>query len=68
MIAADLIYVPPVTEFVRASRAAGATGVDGLAMLVHQAALSFRLWTGVDAPLETMREAARTALHQGDLG
>ena len=27
-------------------------------MLVHQAALAFELWTGVDAPLAVMREAA----------
>ncbi|HVL33773.1 MAG TPA: hypothetical protein VM600_09375 [Actinomycetota bacterium] len=28
-------------------------------MLVHQAALSFELWTGVPAPLEEMARAAR---------
>jgi shikimate 5-dehydrogenase len=27
-------------------------------MLVHQAALAFEQWTGVDAPLDTMRVAA----------
>jgi shikimate 5-dehydrogenase len=27
-------------------------------MLVHQAALAFELWTGVDAPLDAMRAAA----------
>ena len=37
-------------------------GVGGLGMLVYQAAESFRLWTGQDAPIEKMREAARAAL------
>jgi shikimate dehydrogenase len=31
--------------------------VDGLAMLLHQAARAFGLWTGVEAPLAVMRAA-----------
>jgi shikimate 5-dehydrogenase len=31
-------------------------------MLVHQAALQFRLWTGEDAPVEVMRSAALAAV------
>jgi shikimate 5-dehydrogenase len=42
----------------RAARAAGAPIVDGLGMLVHQAALQVECWTGRDAPVATMREAA----------
>ena len=61
ILAADLIYLPPETGFLRAARAAGATAVDGFGMLVHQAALSFRLWTGADAPIEVMARAARAA-------
>ena len=33
-------------------------GWGGLGMLVHQGALSFSLWTGVEPPLEVMRAAA----------
>jgi shikimate 5-dehydrogenase len=29
-------------------------------MLVHQGALAFRMWTGLDAPLDVMRDAARS--------
>ena len=36
--------------------------LGGLAMLVHQGAASFRLWTGQDPPLTVMFEAARAAL------
>jgi len=46
------------TALVRAAREAGARlVVDGLECLVRQGAASFRLWTGVEAPLETMRTA-----------
>ena len=39
----------------------GVRAVDGIDVLVAQGALSFRLWTGRDAPIQTMREAARAA-------
>ena len=66
VLAVDLIYLPPMTEFVRFAREAGARAFDGLGMLVHQAALSFRLWTKLDPPLDVMAEAARAALSSGD--
>jgi shikimate 5-dehydrogenase len=34
-------------------------------MLVHQAALSFTLWTGVEGPVAAMQAAARAALGGG---
>jgi shikimate dehydrogenase len=39
---------------------AGARVVDGLEVLVRQGARSFALWTGREAPLVAMREAARS--------
>ena len=58
----DFVYVPERTPFLEAAAAAGARTIGGLAMLVHQGAESFRLWTGIDPPIEVMFEAARTAL------
>ncbi|HUR78245.1 MAG TPA: shikimate dehydrogenase [Acidimicrobiales bacterium] len=58
----DLVYTPPITATVKAARAAGAHGVSGLGMLVHQAAHAFTLWTGHDAPLPAMSAAAMAAL------
>ena len=39
------------TPLLAAARARGVHAANGLGMLVHQAALAFELWTGVDAPL-----------------
>jgi shikimate dehydrogenase len=36
--------------------------VNGLGMLIHQAAHAFRLWTGEEAPLEVMSAAALATL------
>lgn len=51
----DLPY--PETATAAAARAAGATVVGGLEVLVAQGAASFELWTGVPAPVGTMRSA-----------
>jgi shikimate dehydrogenase len=57
-VAADLIYAPRPTPWLMAAEATGATGVDGLGMLVHQAAAQITLWTGMEAPVEAMWLAA----------
>jgi shikimate dehydrogenase len=54
----DFAYGEADTPLVAAARARGIPVVDGLELLVRQGALSFELFTGHAAPLETMREAA----------
>lgn len=46
-VAADLVYVPLETEFLKSARANGLVGVDGLGMLLHQAVPGFEKWFGV---------------------
>lgn len=58
----DLVYEPPATELVRRARAAGADAWGGLGMLIHQAAASFKIWTGQEPPIEVMSAAALHAL------
>ncbi|MGD1012219.1 MAG: shikimate dehydrogenase [Acidimicrobiales bacterium] len=50
----DVIYDPPLTPFLAAAAKRGATVRNGLGMLVSQAALQIRLWTGLEAPLGVM--------------
>jgi len=56
-VVVDLVYVPAETELLRRARAEGAQAVGGLGMLVHQAAASLRIWTGLEPPLEAMERA-----------
>ena len=58
----DLVYRPSPTLLVREARTVGAVARDGAGTLLRQAALSFTLWTGHDAPLETMRDALTAEL------
>jgi shikimate dehydrogenase len=55
----DLPY--PESATASAARAAGATVIDGLEVLVRQGAASFERWTGLPAPLDVMRNAVRSA-------
>jgi shikimate dehydrogenase len=61
-VVVDLIYHPLVTPLVAAARERGAVAVNGVGMLLHQAAIAFRLWTGEDAPLEAMSAAVLAEL------
>jgi shikimate dehydrogenase len=58
----DLLYHPAVTPLQSSARARSATVFGGLGLLLHQAALSFELWTGQPAPLDVMSAAAVAAL------
>lgn len=58
----DLVYNPPETNLLTAARKLTRDGMNGRGMLVHQAALSWELWTGEKAPLEVMKKAAQHAL------
>jgi shikimate dehydrogenase len=61
-VVADVVYHPSPTPLVAAVRGRGIVAVDGVGMLVHQAAHAFRLWTGAEPPIEVMTAAARAAL------
>src|SRR5947207_9152065 len=53
----DAVYGPSRTSFLRAADQAGARGVNGLSMLLHQGALSFSIWFDREAPIDAMRDA-----------
>lgn len=58
-VAYDLTYQK--TAFLEEARIHGLTTLDGLPMLVHQGARSFEIWTGQEAPFDTMWQAATQA-------
>jgi shikimate dehydrogenase len=62
VLVVDLLYRPSVTPLQAVARAAGARAFGGLGLLLHQAALSFELWTGQTPSLEVMSAAALASL------
>lgn len=57
LILVDLVYGAAPTELTAAAVRGGATVVDGREILVRQGALSLRIWTGLEPPLQAMRDA-----------
>ncbi len=60
----DLIYMYPTTTFMAAASEGGASTANGLGMLLHQGARAFTIWTGIEAPMDVMREALKKAVYK----
>ncbi len=58
----DLVYNPIETPLLASARKRGARALGGLPMLVYQGAASFALWTGKEALLGIMFQAAKRSL------
>lgn len=61
-VAYDLVYDPARTPFLASAHDRGAAAHNGLGMLVAQAAASYRIWTGREAPFATVSAVATAAL------
>lgn len=57
LLVADIIYQPFETPFLKWSRSQNVTAVNGLGMLLYQAAEAFELWTGKAMPTEEIWQA-----------
>jgi len=53
----DLVYNPPKTRLLELASSQGAITLDGLKMLVYQAAKSFELWTNESMPVEQIQKS-----------
>lgn len=62
MVVFDTIYNPEQTLLIKQARENACEVITGVEMFVGQAAHQFRLFTGVDAPLEMMRQVVRRAI------
>lgn len=56
LVVADVIYNPLETKMVKMAKEAGCKAFGGNGMLLYQGAEAFRLWTGVDMPVDLVRE------------
>ena len=59
----DLIYKPKRTKLLKLASSLGHKTINGEAMLLHQGARAFELWTGKRAPVRNMKKALSNALH-----
>jgi shikimate dehydrogenase len=64
LVVMDVVYNPLETKLLRDAKAVGAKVIDGVNMLVYQAVASFKLWTGIDPPVDMMFRTAYSVLRQ----
>lgn len=65
LIVSDLIYNPLETKLLASAKQVNAITHSGIGMFVNQGALAFERWTGVEAPVELMRQTVLAQLRQG---
>jgi shikimate dehydrogenase len=58
----DIVYNPLETKLLKEAKSIGAKTVSGILVLVYQGAEAFRLWTGIEPPVEIMKKAVLEAL------
>lgn len=58
----DMVYKPAQTQLMQQCEAAGGQAIGGLGMLARQGAVAFKLWTGVEPPIDVMLDTLRTEL------
>jgi shikimate dehydrogenase len=58
----DIVYNPLETKLLKEAKSVGAKTVSGISVLVYQGAEAFRLWTGIEPPVEIMKKAVLEAL------
>ena len=64
MVVMDIIYNPLKTRLLKTAEGKGCVTINGLGMFIHQGAEQFRLWTGLEPPIEKMTRAVTQALRQ----
>lgn len=62
MVVADVVANPPMTLWLQAAQEAGCVPLTGLGMLVNQALVNARLWTGHTLDADVMNRALEQAL------
>lgn len=56
LFVSEVIYNPTKTKFMEQADAAGCRNINGVGMLIHQAAASFKMWTGEQMPVDAVRQ------------
>ena len=57
LVVADVIFNPTDTRLLREAHDRGCATLDGLGMLVNQAVIAYRLWTGLEPDAALVRES-----------
>jgi len=57
LIVNDIVYNPLKTGLIMEAEKVGAKTISGIKMLMYQGIESFRIWTGIEPPIEVFQSA-----------
>lgn len=63
-VVVDLIYQPQETLFLKGAKKRGCHTINGLGMLLYQAAEAFNIWTGSDMSISNIEETVKRKLYK----
>lgn len=63
----DMIYNPWESQFLRDAKSCGAKCENGLAMLIFQGILAYRIFTGIDVPMSIAGEIEKVVLNHRNI-
>lgn len=58
----DIVYTPLETTLLKEAKIANAKTISGIKMLLYQGVESFKIWTGLEAPVEIMEKSLLNSL------
>lgn len=62
LVVNDIVYNPIKTGLLKEADKAGAKSISGMKMLIYQGVEAFRIWTGIEPPVETFQNALMNEL------
>ena len=57
LIVSDVIYSPEETLLLKDAKKIGCKTINGIGMMIYQGAEAFKLWTGMEMPIDTVKDA-----------
>lgn len=57
LVVNDVVYNPLKTGLLKEAEKAGAKGISGAKMLIYQGVEAFRIWTGIEPPVDVFEDA-----------
>jgi shikimate dehydrogenase len=60
----DIVYTPQETRLLKEAKKAGARTIQGIDMFINQGAEALKIWLGIDAPVDLMKEVVLAELEK----
>jgi shikimate dehydrogenase len=67
LVVNDIVYNPLKTGLLNEADKAGAKSISGIKMLMYQGLEAFKIWTGIEPPVEILQDALKNELNLDEI-